>query len=57
MRITTLIIVFVLLPACGQKGPLYLPQYQETEVSTGVQEAKGLEITDNWKQTLTQQEK
>mgnify|MGYP006207353043 CR=1 FL=1 len=57
MRITTLMIVLVLLPACGQKGPLYLPQYQETEVSTGVQEAKGLEITDNWKQTLTQQEK
>ena len=57
MRITTLMIVLVLLPACGQKGPLYLPQDQETEISSGMQEGKGLQLAENFNQLLTQQEK
>jgi predicted small lipoprotein YifL len=57
MRIATLIMVLVLLPACGQKGPLYLPQDQEPEVSSRLQESNDLQIADNSNQPLTQQEK
>ena len=39
MHITTLMLVLVLLPACGQKGPLYLPQDQETEASSDAKDA------------------
>lgn len=40
MRYTVLIIVFALLTACGQKGPLYLPKDEpdiagEIEVESG----------------------
>ena len=57
MRITTLMIVLVLLPACGQKGPLYLPQDEETAVSSGMQARKGLQLAVNSNRFLTQQEK
>jgi predicted small lipoprotein YifL len=57
MRITTLMIVLVLLPACGQKAPLYLPQDKAPEVSSRVQANNDLQIADNSNQPLTQQEK
>ncbi|MBT5702312.1 MAG: lipoprotein [Gammaproteobacteria bacterium] len=57
MRITTLIIVLFLLQACGQKGALYLPQDEDPGVSSKVQEGSDAQITDNWNQPITQQEK
>lgn len=29
MRLTIALLLLMLLPACGQKGPLYLPKEQE----------------------------
>jgi len=57
MRITTLITVLVLLPACGQKAPLYLPQENAPVVSSKVQAGNGLERPNNSNQPFTQQEK
>jgi predicted small lipoprotein YifL len=57
MHIATLMMVLVLLPACGQKGPLYLPQDQEPEVSSRAQQGNDLQIADNSNQPLIQQEK
>ncbi|MBT3622980.1 MAG: lipoprotein [Gammaproteobacteria bacterium] len=57
MRIATLMIVLVLLPACGQKAPLYLPKDKAPEVSSRVQAGNGLDVAENSNQSLTQQEK
>ncbi|MBT3834199.1 MAG: lipoprotein [Gammaproteobacteria bacterium] len=57
MRIATLIIVLVLLPACGQKAPLYLPQDKAPEVSSRVQAGNDLKVANNSNQPLTHQEK
>jgi predicted small lipoprotein YifL len=53
MRIATLMMVLVLLPACGQKGPLYLPQDKEPEASSGALKGDDLQIADNSNQPLT----
>jgi predicted small lipoprotein YifL len=55
MRIATLMMVLILLPACGQKGPLYLPQDQEPEVSSRAQVNNDLQIADISNQPLTTQ--
>ena len=57
MRIATLIMVLFLLPACGQKGPLYLPQDADPEVSMRAQKGNDLQTADNSNQHSAQQEK
>jgi predicted small lipoprotein YifL len=58
MRIATLMMVLIFLPACGQKGPLYLPQDQEPEASSRAQVSNDLQIADISNQPITtQQEK
>jgi predicted small lipoprotein YifL len=57
MRIATLMIVLVLVPACGQKAPLYLPKDKAPEVSSRLQAGNGLDVAENSNQSLTQQEK
>ncbi|MDA0271888.1 MAG: lipoprotein [Proteobacteria bacterium] len=47
--------VLILLPACGQKGPLYLPQDQEPEVSSRAQVNNDHQIADISNQPLTTQ--
>jgi predicted small lipoprotein YifL len=49
--------VLFLLPACGQKGPLYLPQDQKPGVSSKAQESNDFQISGLSNQPLTQQEK
>lgn len=57
MRITILIMVIFLLPACGQKGVLYLPQDEDPKVSSKAQKSPEPQIADNSNQASTQQEK